>query len=163
VTRLDLPLRPAALTCLALGLTFGLSACSSTNAMTTVSNDSVTDGVRFELGDVVVSNLMVVTAGQGRTGTVLGAVSNHGTDDAEVTIGQGTGSDGTSFTVGGGDTVLLGLEDGQQVDLDSVSAPPGGLLELSVVSDRAGATTVRVPVMDGTLPEYADLVPGASD
>lgn len=135
-----------------------VAGCSATNPITTSENYAASDGVRVELGEAVLTNLLVLTAAEGSEGTVLGAVSNNGQDDLELTLTLEGSADEARIDLPAGATVLLGPDE-EEVVLDSVPAPPGALVAVSVVSDRSGAVTVRVPVLDGTLPEYADLVP----
>lgn len=138
----------------------GLSACSVTNQITTKSDYAASDGVRVSLGEVTVINLMVLSAAEGDPGTVLGAVANHGPDRVEVSIAPADDSaQDTSFDVPGGGTVLLGPDRDDSLELDPTPVPPGSMVDLTITSDRDGSTTVRVPVLDGTLPAYSDLVP----
>ncbi|MCL3861488.1 hypothetical protein [Actinotalea sp. K2] len=147
----------AVLVALVAGL--GLAGCSVTNPMTTSWSYAASDGVRVELSDmVVVENLFVLTAAEGEPGTVLGAVVNRGGQDVEVSIGLPDGTSSQAFTVPAGLSQRLGPDD-EAIDIDAVPAAPGALVELAVISDRSGSTTLRVPVLDGTLPEYTDLVP----
>jgi hypothetical protein len=158
------PARPAlarvALVALAgLGV-LGLTACSVTNPMTTKNDYAASDGVRVDLGEATVINLLVLTAAEGEPGTVLGAVANHGRERVTVTVALAAdAAQDTSFDVAGGGTVVIGPERDETLDLDSTPAAPGTLIELTLTSDRGGSTTVQVPVLDGTLSQYADLVP----
>ena len=53
---------------------------------------------------------------------------------------------------------LLG-PDHTAVPVPAVASPPGALLEIGLQSDVTGSTTLQVPVLDGTLPAYTNLVP----
>lgn len=145
----------------ALAVAAGLAGCSATNPMTTQNNYDASDGVSVELGDVTVRNLLVLTSAEGAPGTVLGAVSNGGGDSTRVSFTVAGEQAGRPVPVDANGTVVLGPESDATVDLDAVPAAPGGLLELEISSDLGGTSTVQVPVLDGTLPEYADLVPDA--
>ena len=124
--------RVALVTLAGLGV-LGLTACSVTNPMTTKNNYAASDGVRVELGEVTVINLLVLTAAQGQPGTVLGAVANHGRERVGVTIAltDDTTQD-TSFDVAGGGTVVVGPERDETLDLDATPAAPGALVELTL-------------------------------
>jgi hypothetical protein len=136
---------------IALAVAAGLGACSP---ITTKLQYAASDGVRVEVGDAVtVQNLMIVAAAQGEPGAVQGAVVNNGGEDATVTIGSLT------VTAPAGETVLLGGAEGEELVVDSVPAAPGATAQLPVGLAGAEGETVYVPVLDGTLPEYADLVP----
>ena len=172
--------RPAARPLAVVGVLLALTGCSATNPMTSMNNYEASDGIRVELGDVVGTNLLILTAGEGEPGTMLGALTNQGQDEVELTLALAGGQDGqagaelTSVTLGAGDTVIFGPERAtdaaagdeatgpprEALDLEAVPAPPGALADLTLTSDRAGTVGVRVPVLDGTLPEYTDLVPG---
>lgn len=145
-------------TCVSVGVALALSACSTTNPMTTTDSYAAADGVDVELGDLRIGNLLVLASAQDAAGTVLAALSNDGTSDIEVTIGLADG-EGTSVSVPGGQTVVIGPQGRTPVELDAVPAAPGALVALTISSDRGGSTTERVPVLDDTFPQYADLVP----
>lgn len=136
-----------------------LAGCSTTNTMTTRNPYEPSDGVRAELDQVTVGNLLILAAAEGAPGTVIGYVSNTGTDAVRVTIGVADASEGRPVRVRAGETVLLGPDGDDTVDVESVPVPPGGVVDVTVSSGQGGTTTVPVPVLDATLPEYADLVP----
>lgn len=141
----------------AVALALLLTGCSATNPITTQADYAASDGIRAELGDLRLGNLLVLTSAEGEPGTLIGSVSNDGDQDAavDITVGEST----TGLDVGARSSVVLGTEDGEQVEIDSVPAPPGALVDVTVTSDVGGTMTVRVPVLDGTLPEYTDLIP----
>jgi hypothetical protein len=177
--------RAAAVVPLTALVVLALGGCSATNPMTTMDDYEAADGVRVELGDTVVTNLLILTAAEGEPGTMLGAVTNRGEDDIELTLSLRPTEEGqeeaeiATVSIGGGDTVIFsperpdaGAEDTAEdtgatsrgaeratVDLEQVPARPGALADLTLTSDREGSIDVRVPVLDGTLPSYTDLVP----
>lgn len=114
------------------------------------------DGVDLTLGSLKATNLLVLTAAENDPGTLLGALTNTGDQAMSVSIGLPDAP--TTVPVAAHSTTLLG-PDHRTVDLTSVPAAPGALVELSVASDVAGSATLQVPVLDGTLPAYATLVP----
>ena len=115
-----------------------LAGCSATNPITTSFDYDPSDGVSQRLGDVRVGNLLLLTAEEGGAGTFVGFVANGGGQPAAVVI-----------ALGGDETV----------DVEAVPAAPGSKVDVTVTTDVSGAATVQVPVLDGTLPEYADLLP----
>lgn len=153
-----LPTRRTGAVAAALAATALLAGCSATNPITTSFEYDPSDGVSERLGDVRVGNLMVLTAEEGSAGTVLGFVSNAGDEATSVVLAVGE-EQSAAIDVPAGGTVLLGPDGDESVDLDAVAAPPGSKVDVTVTSDVAGAATFEVPVLDGTLPEYADLVP----
>lgn len=115
---------------------------------------AASDGLRVELGDhVVVQNLLVVSAAEGAPGAVQGAILNTGAAEATVVLFD------TEVSVDPGQTVLLGGTTGEPLVVDAVEAAPGATLPVELGVDGSSTQVVPVPVLDGTLPEYADLVP----
>lgn len=141
-----------------------LSGCSATNPLTTQDEYSASDGVRVTLGDVRASNLLVLSAAEGEIGVLHGALINDGTQDETVTL-TFEGAEPTTVELPGGATVLLDGSDDEghaDVPVDAVAAPPGGTVPLTVATGASGAQTLEVPVLDGTLPEYAGALPTAT-
>jgi hypothetical protein len=152
--------RTAATTAAAVAV-LALTGCSATNPITTAEAYNVVDGVQARLTDTVAAqNLLVFTAEEGAPGTMTGALANQGREDVEVTL-EIDGADPVTIDVPARGTVLLGGDDGEEVELDSVDAVPGGLLTVTVSTTEGGSLALQVPVFDGSLPEYEDLVPEA--
>jgi hypothetical protein len=153
--------RPWSRTAVALSgvAVLALSGCSATNPITTAEAYNVVDGVQADLGgDVGARSLLVVTSGQGEAGVLSGALTNQSREDVEVELAfDGGGSQ--SVEVGAGQTVLLGTDSGEDVEIDSVEVAPGSLLTVTASTQGGGSVDIPVPVFDGTLPEYAELVP----
>ena len=144
------------------GLT--LAGCSLTNQITTQDEYSTSDGVRFTLGDVRGSNLHVLVAAEGEPGTLQGGLINDSREDRSVTLA--IGDEETVVELGPKETVLLGVSDAEdegyaEVTFKAIDAPPGGLVAVTVSTPEDGSLDVQVPVLDGTLPEYASQVPTA--
>ena len=139
-----------------------LAGCSATNRITTDDPYGASDGIRVVLGDVRGSNLLVVSEAKGEPGNLLGGLINDSTEDRTVTVSAG--DDSTDVELGPKETVLLGggdaPEDGQAtVIFSSVDVPPGAVLKVTISTPEDGSTTADVPVLDGSLPEYATSVP----
>lgn len=116
------------------------------------------DGLRASVGRTLWSDIMVLSAGVGEPGTVLGAVANHGESPATVTVGTAGRGPAAVIELAEGETALLGPRE-HRVHLEGVPEPPGGLVELRVASDGGDARVWKVPVLDGTVEHYAGLVP----
>jgi hypothetical protein len=141
-----------------------LTGCSATNPMTTETPYSASDGVRAQIGDVRASNLILVSEAHGKPGVLTGALTNDGDKDTTVSITIGETAP-TSVDVASHQTVLLLGEDTQgQADVRTPAADtaPGGLTDVTLATPTDGSYTVRVPVLDGTLEEYAAFLPTAS-
>jgi hypothetical protein len=138
-----------------------LGGCSATNPITTSVAYNVVDGVPAELGSGISANsLLVFAAEEGAPGSMSGALSNESREDVEVTIAP-EGADEVTVTVPARGTVLLGADQDEEIELESVEAPPGAALSITLSTPEGGSTTVPVPVFDATLPEYEDQVPEA--
>lgn len=138
---------------LSLAVVAGLAACSP---ITTDRPYAASDGIRVEITDgVTAENLLVLTSAKGAPGAVQGGLVNNGTTDVTVAI------DTLRFDVPARSTVLLGGETGEEATISAVAAAPGSLLRIPVGTPE-NASEVPVPVLDGTLSEYADHVPAAS-
>jgi hypothetical protein len=148
--------RPVVVGAVALVAAAVLSGCSATNPITTEMAYAASDGVRATLGDLTAENLLLVAAAADTPGALQGALTNRGDEDLEVELDLD--GDIALVPVAAGETVLLGGEDGEEVVLDT-PGEPGSTVEMTLTTDAAGSETVPVPVLDGTLPEYADLVP----
>lgn len=141
--------------CVSLAAVGATAGCYQANAVTEPASS---DGLRLELGDLLLSDLMVLAVGEGEPGTLLGAVSNDGDQDTEVTISLPGGDQAVTFDVDAGQTVLLGPDD-QRVRFEEVPDAPGANVEILVSSTEDGEVTRRVPVLDDTFERYDELVP----
>ncbi|QZN86080.1 hypothetical protein [Cellulomonas sp. C5510] len=139
-------------------LAAALTGCSATNEITSMDAYSASDGVRATLGTVTAENLLLVAADADAPGALQGALSNRGDDGVTVTVALGEES--ARVWLPAGDTVLLGGSDGDEVVLTTPAAP-GAVADVTLSTGTDGEVGVPVPVLDGTLPEYADLVPAA--
>ncbi|MFF1530505.1 hypothetical protein [Cellulomonas sp. NPDC058312] len=133
-----------------------LSGCSVTNQITTEKPYAASDGVRATLGDLTAENLLLVAEAADGPAALQGAFTNRG-DDA-LTVEVSTTGSTERVRVAAGETVLLGGQDGEDVVLETPDAP-GATTEVTIATGAGGTQTVQVPVLDGTLPEYTDLVP----
>lgn len=138
----------------------GLAGCSATNPITTQVSYNPSDGVATEIGDVRAGNVLILAAEEGAPGTVLGYLVNDGTRDVQVRLAV-DGEQVLEDALPAGATMLLG-PDHTDVVVDRVPAAPGDLVPITL-SSSAGSVTVSVPVLDATLPQYADVVPAAGD
>ncbi|WP_258724288.1 hypothetical protein [Cellulomonas sp. NS3] len=136
----------------------GLAGCSATNPITTQEPYAPSDGVRVTLGDLTAENLLVLTAGAGEAASLQGALSNDGAETLEVTFALEDGTEVGTVEVSAGDGVLLGGTDGEELLFTSADAP-GATTDVTISTAAGGSETIAVPVLDGTLPEYEDLVP----
>ena len=145
---------------LGLALSAALTGCSATNVIQTDRTYSPAEGVAVDLGDVRLVNLLAVTTASGEPGALSGAVTNDGTVPAQVTLTAG--GDSATLDVPAQGTVYFGTggDTGERVELSSVDAAPGAMLDLTVATDTAGGASVQVPVVDGTQPPFDAVLAG---
>lgn len=146
-------------------LAVALAGCSP---ITTQVPYAASDGVQAQVGDQVkAENLLIVTAAEGEPGVLLGGLTNLGDEATAVTVTIGAQS--VDIPLEPSQTALLGATEAtesdsltvQDVAIDAVAAAPGDVTDISLSTPRAGSVTVAVPVLDGTLEQYAALVPTA--
>jgi hypothetical protein len=124
----------------------------------TTEHYDASDGVSVNVGDLDVRNILVVSD-DGEDGNLVLTVVNTGEDDAElgVQVGEG-GSEPLIIEVEAGATVSLGGDE-EPLLLEGIDTQPGALLPLYFQYGTAEGIEKLVPVLDGRLPEYADLAP----
>jgi hypothetical protein len=146
-------------------LVLGLGACSATNEVTTSTPYALSDGVRTTLGPVTAVNLLVVAAAKGDPGVLSGALTNSSTRDLAITFTLADATPGKTVVVPAGRTVYIGTgtDQGAVVEFDAVPVAPGQVVGLTLTGDSTGGATVQAPVLDGTLPQYATMVPSPLD
>lgn len=125
------------------------------------------DGVNFDIGQVAVRNLLITSKqpGEGYLSATLVAKEADALQAVAGTAIKPDGSDGAPITASlsapvpleAGEEVVL--TDQAVIVLRSADLRAGLTASLTLRFQRAGETTVRVPVMDGNLPEYATITP----
>jgi hypothetical protein len=161
-TRTTRPTRPVALAVGGLALAgLALTGCSP---ITTQEQYAASDGVAAQLGDQVkAGNLMIISEGEGEPGVLVGGLTNLTDEGTELTVRVGSESFG--LPLGPRETLLLGTTTEvpgaavEDVRISSVPAPPGAFTDLTLASMTAGEVTVGIPVLDGTLEPYDQLLP----
>ncbi|WP_025158154.1 hypothetical protein [Leifsonia aquatica] len=134
-----------------------LTGCDLFAPQDTLHIEETSDGVSGTVGDLYVGNAVVLTAadGTGPAGLVASLV-NQGTSPLDVSIHTTSGSDAVALAPSG--VVQLGVPDGQTIEFDGLDAKPGGLTDVTF-ENGAETLTLEVPVLDGGLTQYRDLVP----
>ncbi|WP_418275906.1 hypothetical protein ACNHYB_13740 [Isoptericola jiangsuensis] len=146
------PARPLAVVGVVAASALLLGACAP---VTTELGYAPSDGTRVDFEDSSSRglNLMVVSAEEGGSGRVLGALSNASGDDVEFVLST-EGAAPVSVSVPANDTVYLGTADGEEVVLDTVATIPGGFLDATLTAGDL-SSDFALPVMDAANPEYA--------
>ncbi|KJQ55322.1 restriction endonuclease subunit M [Microbacterium sp. SA39] len=143
----------------------GATGCTFISPQATTIEYSASDGVNVSDADgpLDVRNAFIVATEDGSVGNFVGAIVNPTDEKATLTIAL-AGIDPLTITVPAESTKSLGAEDGEEplriVDLDT---KPGATVEIHFQSGDSTGVKTEVPVLDGTLPYYADLVPDVSE
>ena len=98
------------------------------------------DGVSADLGALDLRNVLVVSE-DGEEGNLVASITNTGEDDATLEI------------------VSLGAADEEPLLIENLGAEVGGLVAMYFQHGAEEGLEIQVPVLDGGLPEYEDLVP----
>ncbi|MGL3151431.1 DNA modification methylase [Microbacterium sp. A82] len=147
----------AALSALVL---LGATGCTFiTPQATSIDPYNVSDGVGVPDSDgpLQIRNAMVIATDDGSTGNLIAAIVNDTEDNATLTV-EIEGLEPLSVRVEAGDTVSLGAN-ADPLRIDGLDTKPGATVEMYFQSGDATGATAEVPVLDGTTPYYADLVP----
>jgi hypothetical protein len=116
------------------------------------------DGVSADVGDLDLRNILVVSE-DGEDGNLVMTVVNTGDEDAELGVQVGEGGGQTLIVeVEAGATVSLGGDE-EPLLLEGIDTEPGSLVPIFFQYGSAEGIEKLVPVLDGRLPEYADLTP----
>lgn len=135
-----------------------LSACSAINPITTQNHYAPSDGVQTAIGaDGKGLNLLVMTTAKDAPAVLTGSLYNGGSDALDVTLSI-DGTNAATVTVPASSTVQLGTKDGQTLVQGVSPAAPGGLAQVWIGTAEDGAIQVDVPVVDGTLDPYQNVI-----
>ncbi len=141
----------------ALGATLALTSCSLTSSITTSLDYDPSDGTAVAVGEVRALNVLLVTTAEGEPAAVVGALYNdHETAAATVTIAVGDTEE--TYIIPPMKGILLGLGDGAEEYITEAPADPGLFSTYTVTVEDAGASTGALPIVDGTLPQYAEVL-----
>lgn len=150
----------AALSALVL---LGATGCTFITPQSTQIQYPASDGVNVSDADgpLDIRNAFIVATDDGSVGNFIAAIVNPTDEKATLTLSV-DGIDSFTVTVPAGETVSLGANADplRVVDLDT---KPGATIEVHFQSGDSTGVKTQVPVLDGALPYYADLVPDVSE
>ena len=150
-----------ALTAAALGVGLLTSGCGYTNSQQTTARYQASDGIIADLGPLELRNILIVSAGEDQPGRLIGAVYNSSSQDVTLTVNGAEGSQ-TEIPVKANDYTLLN-ESSDEAILSTTGGIPGSLVDVEISEDGTNVSnTVKVPVLDTTLPEYPEYLPAGS-
>ena len=107
------------------------------------------------VGPIGLRNMMIVAESADSTGRLLGAVVNSSNSPVQLSL---TGSGSTATITVPADGQIRFEDEANKTTVDRPGASPGALVNVTVRVNNESAD-VRVPVLDGTLPEYSSYVP----
>lgn len=150
--------RIAATVALSASIALLASGCGFITPQATTDDYDPSDGVGSTIGDVKVLNALVLSA-DGENGNLVAGFANSGSERARITI-QFESRDGTqdrTVTVAPGEVKSIGTD--EVFELTGIDADLGSLLPIFVQHGSETGKQMLVPVLDGALPEYSDLLP----
>lgn len=145
---------------LAAAVLLGTTGCTLFAVTGTLVPYQASDGVAANVGDVKVRNLLGVSD-NGDDIALSGAIINSSSADAEVSFQYETAA-GEKQTVtvlaAANSTTLIGGS-GAEAILRGVGAALGSTVNVYVQYGTHPGQQVKVPVLNGDLPEYGGLIP----
>ncbi|GAA2175105.1 hypothetical protein GCM10009784_16170 [Arthrobacter parietis] len=135
----------------------GATGCSAVNEQATTIEYSASDGIVDRVGPVLLRNILIITSDEGEPGTLLGTLFNESDSPVQVTIdGE---NENSQVTIDANGKYVFEDEVGDDGILEGISEIPGALVDLEFTVNSE-SESIRVPVLDGTLEEYREFVPG---
>ena len=134
-----------------------VSGCNLVAEQSTTTQYAASDGIVKDLGPVLLRNVLIVGSDDEAAGRLIGTVFN--TSDQPVDLSIQAGGAATSITVDGQGEVRLEDETADDATLEGLEDVPGSLIDV-VFGVEGEDATFQVPVLEGTLEEYREYVPG---
>lgn len=136
------------------------TGCGAINQQSTAIMYSASDGVHADMGKIELRNVLIISEKAGQPGRLTGTFYNKSDASIKLTVSGSEGSQ-TELTIPSGAAPLILGSKSEAAILSTVSAIPGAMemVKLTQSDTSVAAQTLNVPVLDGTLPEYKDLVP----
>ncbi len=144
-------------------LVLSLSGCTFSAVQANAKPYDPSDGIGAEVGELKVRNALLISE-DGEVGNLLINVVNEGTQSVSLTLSWegATGQVDRNVYVKAEGTQSFG-EEGDQIILRGIDAAPGSLFPIYLQYGDEEGRELMVPVLDGGLEEYADLVPTSTD
>ncbi|MET0844174.1 MAG: hypothetical protein ABWY23_10000 [Mycetocola sp.] len=144
---------------LAASVVLGTSACNLVAPQATTNHYDASDGVSGRTGDLKIRNAMIIVDENGTDGNLVASVTNGG-DAQSLSIQFGEGEDATVTTaIPERSTVSFGTSEDDPILLEGIHAEAGSMVEVFFQYGNETGVEILVPVLDGSLEEYSDLVP----
>ncbi|MBC7725470.1 MAG: hypothetical protein H7146_12120 [Burkholderiaceae bacterium] len=138
-----------------------LTGCTFGAIQSTRQAYDPSDGIGVNIGDVHVRNALLISDDVSAA-TLSVSIVNSGVQNVALQVSYETATGRTSENVyiTAGSTLSLGTATNPLV-LSGIDAKAGALFPVFFQYGDVEGSEVRVPVLDGALPQYADLVPRA--
>jgi len=151
--------RRAASVILAGAVALGMTGCSFIATQATLIPYQASDGTAGTAGEIEVHNAIALSADGTDVALVMNVVNNGAPAIVtfQYTDAAGAKKDVTVYADSG--LSSIGAAGDKQLILPNVDVTIGSRLPLYVVDPGQAGEGLLVPVLDGTLPEYAPLLP----
>ncbi|GAA1439574.1 hypothetical protein [Leifsonia poae] len=151
---------------LALAVAFGTAGCGFIAPQATTKHYDASDGVSGNVGQIDVRNAIIVTDTKGGdVGNLVMTLVNNDTKSHRVAVQAGDSSAASVYvTVQPGEVKQVGSKPEAatgNVFLSNFTSIPGSLYPVYFQYADETGVQLKVPVLDGQLPEYSALVPPA--
>lgn len=153
------------LSSLALGaaVVLGATGCGMVAPQATTIMYSAADGVNVPAPDapLQVRNALIVADESGENGNFVAAIVNDTSESHTLSLEFGEGGTAIAKTVRvpAGTVLSLGAEGNEPLLVEGIDTPPGADIPVAFQSGDSDTVRIDVPVLDGTLPYLAPLVP----
>lgn len=155
--------RTARLAAVAAVAGLALGGCSAFSPQTTQNiTYAPSDGVQGEVGPVLVRNAIVLTAEEGAPGSLVTALFNTSDQPVQLIVDVQDGAGTQTLDLAAGENLSLGPQAEEQVFVEGLDVMPGLTTEVTFIGGDS-SLNLRVPVLDGTLPPYDELVADIGD
>ncbi len=146
-------------TVLGASLLLGTTGCSLSSNIATLTPYAPSDGAQINLEHVKFRNFIYLVSPEHRI--LIGSLVNSGLDDQTVTIEYEDATTGdlvsNEIKVPAGQKIDFGFNENAPLEYNLIGVP-GGVTRAYVSLIGGDAQNLDIPVLDGTLPEYADVL-----
>ncbi|MHC6175525.1 hypothetical protein [Glutamicibacter endophyticus] len=141
-------------------LAFGATGCGAINQQATTTNYAASDGSNITVAEAKARNILLVVNDESNEARLIGSVVNRSDSALSLSIAP-EGLAPIRLNVPA-DTALKLEDDANEQLVSNLTKSPGEHIDVTL---SVGGESVEssIPVVDGTLPEYRDFVPGGSD
>jgi hypothetical protein len=152
--------RVAASAVLAALLAVTLAGCNFFTPQATLKPYDASDGVSTVVGDVHISNALVLSE-DGVSGNLLFTAVNNSRKSVDLTVQYDSLGKRTDLTVevAAGSSAQFGFGDDGQLFLTAIDTKPGALMPIYFQYGDEQGKQLMVPVLDGSLEQYSPFLP----